>query len=154
MVIIGFDPGSIVFGIGIIKKEKNKVSYVFSEELKLNGADLFIKMHYLWEYLTNLYQQFSLQYAAIEEGFLGKNVRSMSMLATVRGVVMASLIQAHIPLSSYSPRQIKQALTGCGQAQKGQLNRMIKILLNIQQDLGNDESDALATAYCHGLKLK
>ncbi len=155
MLVIGFDPGSISFGIGILKKENSHIGYVYSEEIKLKEDDFNRKMKTLWQHLEILYKQFPIDHAAIEEGFLGKNVKSMNILSKVRGVVLGSLIAADIDLESYSPRQIKLALTGSGSAIKSQIERMVKTLLNIKEKkLGTDESDALAVAYCHLLNTR
>jgi crossover junction endodeoxyribonuclease RuvC len=152
MLVIGFDPGSISFGIGILKKEKNKIFYIYSDEIKLKEKDFNRKMKTLWRHLNALYSRFPIDIAAIEEGFLGKNVKSMNILAKVRGVVLGSLIAEDIELKYYSPREIKLAITGTGSALKIQVEKMIKTLLNIKKkELGSDESDALAVAYCHFL---
>ena len=155
MLVMGFDPGSISFGIGILEKKHNRISYVYSQEIKLKEADFNSKMKTLWRQLEILYNQFPIDDAAIEEGFLGKNVKSMNLLAKVRGVVLASVISRDIGLESYSPSQVKQSLTGSGGAAKSQVAKMVQTLLNIKEKkLGNDESDALAVAYCHLLNLK
>jgi crossover junction endodeoxyribonuclease RuvC len=155
MLIIGFDPGSISFGVGILQREKKRIGYVHSEEIKLKGGDFFSKMQILWEKLGRLYQEFAVTAAAMEEGFLGENVRSMSLLSMVRGVTMASLIVNRTPLRMYSPREAKLALTGYGNASKSQVKRMVETLLDTGgRDLGADESDALAVAYCHAMKMK
>jgi crossover junction endodeoxyribonuclease RuvC len=157
VIVIGFDPGSISFGVGILKKENNKISYLHSEEIKLKEKDFYSKMKTLWQRLEMIYQQFPIQGAAIEEGFLGKNVKAMNVLSKVRGVVLASLLVRGIELKSYSPREIKLALTGSGSAVKPQVAKVVKMLLNLnekEKTLGSDESDALAVAYCHMLSLK
>jgi crossover junction endodeoxyribonuclease RuvC len=157
VIIIGFDPGSISFGVGILKKENNKISYLHSEEIKLKEKDFYLKMKTLWRRLEMIYQQFPIHGAAIEEGFLGKNVKAMNVLSKVRGVVLASLLVRGIELKYYSPREIKLALTGSGSALKPQVGKMVKMLLNLnkkEKPLGSDESDALAVAYCHMLSLK
>lgn len=155
MLVIGFDPGSISFGVGILKKENNRIYYVYSEEVKLTDNEFNRKMSVLWQRLELLYNKHPLDCAAIEEGFLGKNVKSMNLLAKVRGVVLGSLISADLDLVSYSPAQVKRALTGSGGARKQQVAKMVQTLLNIRDKrLGPDESDALAVAYCHCLSVK
>ena len=155
MLVVGFDPGSICLGIGILKKENNNISYIHSYQVKFKEKEFNRKMKTLWLYLQDLYQRFPLDSAAIEEGFLGKNVRSMNVLAKVRGVVLGSLIAAGIDLYYYSPREIKLALTGTGGALKTQVAKMVQTLLHIKEKkLGSDESDALAAAYCHCLKIR
>ena len=155
MIVFGFDPGSISFGVGILKKENNKISYVHSEEIKLKEKNFYLKMKTLWQRLESLYNRFPIDSAAIEEGFMGKNVKSMNVLAKVRGVVFGSLLLQGIELKSYSPREVKGAITGCGNAVKSQVGKMMKILLNMKEKaMGPDESDALAVAYCHLLNTK
>ncbi|MCK4766655.1 MAG: crossover junction endodeoxyribonuclease RuvC [Candidatus Aminicenantes bacterium] len=155
MIIIGFDPGSISFGVGILEKKGNKFFYIHSEEIKLKEKDFYAKMEHLWERLDEIFKSFSIDRAAIEEGFLGKNVKAMNLLAKVRGVVLGASIHHRIDLKSYSPREVKLALTGSGSALKPQVNRMLGVLLDMKEKkLGSDESDALAVAYCHLLHLK
>ena len=155
MIIIGFDPGSVSFGVGILKKENNRISYLHSEEIKLKDKDFYLRMKTLWRRLEAIYQQFPCHSAAIEEGYLGKNVRAMNVLAKVRGVVLGSLLGRDIPLTFYSPAAVKGAVTGSGAAAKTQVQKMMQILLNVKdKKLGADESDALAVAYCHMLSVK
>lgn len=152
MLILGLDPGSLIFGIGIVKKENKRFSYVHSETIKLKDKDFVLRMQELWDRLNDLTAAFPVDQAAMEEGFLGKNIRSMSILSMVRGVAMAALLNRRLILSLYAPRQVKLALTGYGNADKEQVAKMAALLLNIKgRKLGLDESDALAVAYCHGV---
>jgi crossover junction endodeoxyribonuclease RuvC len=152
MLILGLDPGSLIFGIGIVKKENKRFSYVHSETIKLKDRDFVVRMQELWDRLNELTAAFPVDQAAMEEGFLGKNIRSMSLLSTVRGVAMAALLNRRLTLSLYAPRQVKLALTGYGNADKEQVAKMAALVLNIKgRKLGLDESDALAVAYCHGV---
>lgn len=155
MVVIGFDPGSVSFGVGILEKKNDTILYLHSEEIKLKETDFYLKMKMLWHRLEEIYQKYAIDSAAIEEGFLGKNVRSMNVLAKVRGVVLGSLLVRGIRLVSYSPREVKRALTGSGNALKPQVGKVLTMLLNLnatEKPLGGDESDALAVAYCHLLR--
>jgi crossover junction endodeoxyribonuclease RuvC len=94
-------------------------------------------------------------FAAIEEGFVGKNIRSADTLAKIRGIVTGFCISRNIEIINYSPREIKKALTGNGNASKEQVADMLKRLLSINTgELKDDETDALAVAYCHALYLK
>jgi crossover junction endodeoxyribonuclease RuvC len=155
MVVIGFDPGSICFGLGVLEKEKGKIRHIHSEQIKLKDKQFNIRMKTLWKKLDEVFSTFSIDEAAIEEGFLGKNIGSMDVLTKVRGVILGSLIQHELDLISYSPKQVKLAVTGSGNALKSQVKRTMEILLQIKdKKLSNDESDALAVAYCHLLKVK
>ena len=155
MLILGMDPGSLSFGIGLVKKDQNRFTYVHSEEIKLKGKDFVCRMQDLWARLDRMTAEFPIDEAAMEEGFLGKNIRSMSLLSMVRGVALASLLQRRVPLRLYSPREIKLALTGYGNAEKTQLAKMAVLVLGIRdKKLGLDESDALAVAYCHAVNRR
>ena len=155
MLILGLDPGSLCFGIGIVRKDKGRFTHVHSETIKLKDKDFVLRMQELWDRLERLTAAFPVDQAAMEEGFLGKNVRSMSLLSMVRGVAMAALLNRRLPLSLYAPRQVKLALTGYGNADKEQVAKMAALVLNIKgRQLATDESDALAVAYCHGVNCR
>lgn len=155
MLILGLDPGSLRFGIGIVKKDMGRFAYVHSETVRLKDGDFTDRMRQLWERLDRLGAEFAVDQAAMEEGFLGKNVRSMSQLAMVRGLAMAALLKRGLPLRFYAPRQVKLALTGYGNADKEQVAKMAARVLNVQgRKLSLDESDALAVAYCHGVSAR
>jgi crossover junction endodeoxyribonuclease RuvC len=151
MRIVGFDPGSRGFGIGIVDAQAGRVTCIHSSTVRLpEGQDFHSRMRILHERLNEVLDRYPVDESAMEEGFLGKNVRSMAMVATVRGLVMGILIGRSIPLTLYSPRLVKQALTGYGQADKSQIARMVARLLAIDATpLSPDETDALAVAYCH-----
>jgi len=149
MLILGLDPGSLRFGVGIVAREKRRFSYVHSETIRLKDRDFVVRMQELWKRLGELLAAFPVERAAMEEGFLGKNIRSMSLLSTVRGVALAALLERSLPPVFYAPRQVKLALTGYGNADKEQVAKMAALVLGIkgrQPDF--DECDALAVAYC------
>lgn len=155
MLILGLDPGSLSFGVGIVRKERGRFAYVHSETIRLRDKDFLARMQELWDRLEELCASFAVDQAAMEEGFLGKNIRSMSQLSMVRGLAMAALLQRRLPLRFYAPRQVKLALTGYGNADKEQVAKMAALVLDIRcRKLGLDESDALAVAYCHGVNVK
>ena len=152
MLILGLDPGSLRFGVGIVEKDRRRFAYVYSETIQLKQGGFIARMQELWDRLDRLTGDYAIDQAAMEEGFLGKNIRSMSQLSTVRGVAMAALLKRRLPLRLYAPRQVKLALTGYGNADKEQVAKMAALVLNIKgRKLGLDESDALAVAYCHGV---
>lgn len=155
MLILGMDPGSLSFGIGLVNKDRNQFAYLHSEVIKLKEKDFVSRMQTLWSRLNQVIARFPIDEAAMEEGFLGKNIRSMSLLSMVRGVALAALLQRSVPLSLYSPREVKLALTGYGNAEKTQVAKMAALVLGVgPKKLGLDESDALAVAYCHGVNCR
>jgi crossover junction endodeoxyribonuclease RuvC len=155
MLILGMDPGSLSFGIGLVNKERSRFAYLHSEVIKLKDKDFIDRMQVLWSRLNQLTARFAIDQAAMEEGFLGKNIRSMSLLSMVRGVALAALLQRGVPISLYSPREVKLALTGYGNSEKTQVAKMAALILGVRdKKLGLDESDALAVAYCHGVQRR
>lgn len=153
MIFAGFDPGSNVFGIGLIEKEGSNFRYIMSEELKFPKVEFNAKMEILINSITRIFKDYNISDSAIEDGFLGKNVSSMNTLSKVRGVVLAIAIQNSVKMSFYSPREIKIAVTGNGNAGKDQVRKGVQMLLGIKNlpEIGYDESDALAVALCHSL---
>ncbi|MEN8223462.1 MAG: crossover junction endodeoxyribonuclease RuvC [Acidobacteriota bacterium] len=153
MIFAGFDPGSNIFGIGLIEKKGSKFKYIMSEEIKFPKVQFNTKMEMLIDKITQTYKDFNISESAIEDGFLGKNVSSMNTLSKVRGVVLATAIQNRKELRFYSPREIKISVTGNGNADKDQVRRGVQMLLGIKNlpEIGYDESDALAVALCHSL---
>lgn len=87
--------------------------------------------------------------AAIEGAFFAKNAKTAMILGQARGVVIATCAAAGMPVFEYSPRRVKQALVGSGSVSKQQVAAMVRRLLNLKDDLGDDESDAFAIAICH-----
>jgi crossover junction endodeoxyribonuclease RuvC len=155
MVVVGFDPGSICFGVGILRRENRLIRYVHSEEIKMNATQFYDRMRQLWDRLNAIFSDFEIDRVAIEEGYMGKNVHSMNLLAQVRGLAVGFTIERRIGITFYSPRQVKLAVTGSGKALKSQTSKSMKILLQLNdKELGHDESDALAVAYCHMLNVK
>jgi len=87
--------------------------------------------------------------AAIEGGFYFKNARTALVLGEVRGVVIAACAAVGVPVYEYSPRHVKQAITGTGSAQKDQVAKMVMSILGIEKKPQEDAGDALAIAICH-----
>ncbi len=158
MRIIGLDPGSRFYGVALLEKKGSKITYLYSDVIRLKESDLMIRFQLLWDTLDHFIKANSIDnndvFVAMEDGFTGKNVKSADTLAKVRGFSMASFISRKIPMKTYSPREIKKALTGNGNADKIQVAKIISTLLNIKtDDLKDDETDALAIAYCHAMSL-
>ena len=153
MIILGIDPGSQLFGLSVLETNGNSPRYRMSESINLGGGDLIERMRLLIERLDAFLHECRVDSAAIEDGYLGKNVKTVEVLARIRGLVMTLLIQHGIPFSSYPPRTIKMAVTGYGNADKEQVRNGLSLLLGPRvKDVSDDESDALAVAYCHFLK--
>ena len=109
------------------------------------------KLKYIFERTLSLIDEFNPDEVALEAPFYGKNVQSMLKLGRAQGVAMAASLYRNIPITEYSPKKIKMAITGNGNASKEQVAGMLKNLLNLKEFPTKylDASDGLAVAVCH-----
>lgn len=155
MIIIGIDPGTIVTGYGIIKDTGTSIHRVANGTIKIpNSTSLPQKLELIYNELMKIIKRNKPDEFAIETAFYGKNVQSAMKIGYARGVAILAAISSKLPVSEYSPRQIKKAVVGKGSASKEQVNYMVKTLLGLKSTtLKTDESDALATAVCHAFRI-
>ena len=150
-IILGIDPGTTVMGFGLIKVKGNKMEFLQFNELQLKKYnDHYLKLKLIFERTIELIENHKPDEIAIEAPFFGKNVQSMLKLGRAQGVAMAAGLSREIPITEYSPKKIKMAITGNGNASKEQVAKMLKSLLNIKELPRNlDSTDGLAAAVCH-----
>lgn len=155
MIIFGVDPGTILTGFGIINSQKNQIAYLKSGIIRPNPADdLSSKLKYIYSELTQSVLIHKPDAFCIETAFYGKNVQSAMKIGYVRGVSMLVASMNNISCFEYSPREIKKAVVGRGSATKEQVQYMVKNLLNFDiEKVKYDETDALAVAVCHSIKM-
>jgi crossover junction endodeoxyribonuclease RuvC len=109
-----------------------------------------LKLKYIFERVRYLVDEYKPDLCAIEAPFFGKNVQSMLKLGRAQGVSMAAVLTRDIPIEEYSPRKIKQAITGNGNASKEQVAAMLQTLCKFKEMPKNlDATDGLAVAVCH-----
>ncbi len=151
MRILGIDCGSRVTGYGVIEAEgRSRRSVGFGAIRIPANKELAERLCLVADGLDEVLKRFHPDEAAIEDVFTRKNPRSAFVLAHVRGAAMLSAARAGLPVASYTPAQVKSSVVGFGNADKGQVRRMVKVLLGVQGELKPlDISDALAVAYCH-----
>lgn len=155
MIILGVDPGTIKTGFGVIKLINNEISHVDSGTIHLSSLpNLAHKLQKIYAELCFLIRKHDPDEFSLETAFYGKNVQSALKIGYARGASMLAAVNNQLPVNEYSPREVKKSVVGTGAASKEQVNYMIKSLLNIKINLKFDESDALAVAVCHCLKLK
>lgn len=150
-IILGIDPGTTIMGFGLIKVEKNQMHFLQLNELQLSKYnDHYVKLKLIFERTIELIETFHPDEIAIEAPFFGKNVQSMLKLGRAQGVAMAAGLSRDIPITEYSPKKIKMAITGNGNASKEQVAKMLQSLLGIKDLPKNlDSTDGLAAAVCH-----
>ncbi|MBF0456779.1 MAG: crossover junction endodeoxyribonuclease RuvC [Nitrospirae bacterium] len=147
---IGIDPGSIVCGYGVLRKEGKSISYVASGEITVpKGQPLPERLRRIYEGLRKAIETYNPDEAVVEKIFFASNIKAALSLGHARGVALLSASVGGIPVFEYSPLEVKKALTGYGRAEKSQVMAMIKAILNIDVALSPDSSDALALALTH-----
>jgi len=150
-IILGIDPGTTIMGFGLIKVVKKKMHFLQLNELQLKKyEDHYLKLKLIFERTVELIDTYKPDHIAIEAPFFGKNVQSMLKLGRAQGVAMAAGLSREIPITEYSPKKIKMAITGNGNASKEQVAKMLQSLLNLKELPKNlDSTDGLGPAVCH-----
>lgn len=150
-VILGIDPGTNVLGYSIIE-QRGKQSQLLKMDVLVLGTkeDLSTKMKKLFDQITEIIDIFKPDILAIEAPFFGKNVQSMLKLGRAQGICIAAAFSRSIPFVEYSPRKVKQSITGNGAASKEQVANMLQRMFNFETIPSYlDATDALAVAVCH-----
>lgn len=117
-------------------------------------GDQTLRLKKIFETVTELVKEYKPDELAIEAPFFGKNVQSMLKLGRAQGVAMAAGLTYNIPTFEYSPKKIKQSITGNGNASKEQVAAMLQQLLKVETQKYFDATDALAVAVCHHFQSK
>ena len=150
-IILGVDPGTTIMGFGIIGITPQSMRFIQMHELHLKKYDNhFLKLHYIFKRTLELIDEFKPDEMALEAPFFGKNVQSMLKLGRAQGVAMAAGLSREISITEYSPKKIKMAITGNGNASKEQVAKMLQQQLKIKTLPKNlDATNGLAAAVCH-----
>lgn len=150
-VILGIDPGTNIMGYGVVQVIDKKLDLLSMGIIDLKKYDNHaLKLKRIFERVKVLIEQYKPDQMALEAPFYGKNVQSMLKLGRAQGVAMAAGLYLDVPIIEYSPRKIKQAITGNGNASKEQVAAMLSSLFNRPFELKYlDATDALGVAVCH-----
>jgi crossover junction endodeoxyribonuclease RuvC len=146
--ILGLDPGSRVTGFGVIECRGPDYKHVAHGCIAVAGLELADRLRRIFEALTALITEHGPGEIAVERVFVNRNVDSALKLGQARGAALCAIPQG-VPVFEYAPRAIKLALVGSGAAEKVQVAHMIKTLLQLNEKISPDASDALAIAVCH-----
>jgi crossover junction endodeoxyribonuclease RuvC len=150
MRVVGIDASLRSTGVGVVESAAGRLRAVEFNLIKNPAARPHSEcLRLILGELEALCKRCKPQAAAIEGGFYFKNAKTALVLGEVRGVVIAASASAGVPIYEYSPRLVKQALTGFGAAQKDQVSKMVKVILGVSGEIQEDAADALAIAICH-----
>jgi crossover junction endodeoxyribonuclease RuvC len=155
-IILGIDPGTILMGYGIIEVAGPVMLMKEMNVLKLSAKkDNYIRLQLIHKKVEELIKKYKPDEFAIEAPFFGKNVQSMLKLGRAQGVAIAAAISAGLPVTEYSPKKVKQSITGNGNADKEQVWKMLQRLLSLKEEPQYyDATDAVAVAVCHHFQDK
>ncbi len=144
--VLGVDPGSAATGWALISAAGNRFTLADAGVLRPKGDERPVRLAHLDQLLTRVLEQQAPAQAAVESSFSGRNPRSSLSLAESRGVILAALGRFGLPVTSFSPAEIKLAIVGHGRAQKQQIVFMVTRLLHLQHEPPHDAADAMAVA--------
>ena len=151
MKVLGIDPGSETLGWGIVEGENLKYKLVDFGTVKSSPREKFSKrLLKVYQGVSAVIEKFQPDVLSIEEAFYAVNVNVAMKLGQVRGAVIVLGELSGLEIAEYSPRLVKQTVVGYGNAEKHQVQEMVRLLLRLQKaPEPHDASDALAIAICH-----
>ncbi len=151
MRVLGIDPGSSITGYGIIDEIDGQLTSVIWGGIKTSSRASFPqRLKTIHDNLAEIIKRYSPDVAAIENLFFAENAKSALKLGQVRGAAILAAANSKVEVAEYTPLEIKQAVAGYGRADKGQIQDMVAVLLNLNEAPHPlDASDALAIAICH-----
>lgn len=147
--IVGIDPGSRITGFGVIDSDNTVTTYVASGCIRVEGDTLAQRLKVIFTNITELLEQYQPHEVAVEQMFMHRNPDSAFKLGQARGVALCAASMRELPVSEYTPTQIKQSIVGKGHADKEQIQHMVRALLTLPGTPQADAADALAVALCH-----
>ena len=166
--ILGIDPGFGRIGYGVIEQKKDtrlrpKGTSAGQGEwqalsygcITTNPKDMFVeRLKYLHAELNDLIKEYEPTRMAVEQIFYFKNAKTVIEVAQARGVIILTAVENKLPVDEFTPLQVKQAMTGYGRAEKGQMQTMVATILGIKEKIKSDDAaDALAVAITAGQSL-
>jgi crossover junction endodeoxyribonuclease RuvC len=151
---IGIDPGSHVTGYGLVERRGLDIVYVASGVIKApRSAAMSERLLRIKQGLDEVIGRYHPTVLAVEDVFMAKNPKSTLALGEVRGVVLLVAAQAGLAVHEYSPREVKSSVVGAGGAHKRQVAAMVTRILRFDHEPETeDESDAVAVAFCHAVR--
>lgn len=156
MRILGIDPGFAITGYSIIDYQGNKFRLIDSGAVTTKAGTSFpLRLTKIYDDLNMIIDEYKPDAISVEELFFNNNAKTAINVAQARGVVLIVGCKKGIPTFEYTPLQIKQAVTGYGRADKIQVQRMVKTILNVESlPKLDDTTDSMAAAICHAHSAK
>jgi len=147
--ILGLDPGSRVTGFGVIDVVSGKGVYVASGSVRARAVEFVPRLKEIFDGVAEVVREYAPTEAAIEQVFVHRNAATALKLGQARGAALCATLAGGLAVMEYPPTQIKQSIVGHGHATKGQIQHMVRLILDLPRAPGEDAADALAVALCH-----
>ena len=151
MRVLGIDPGTYNMGVGVVTSEGSDLTLAYTGVLSPRRKDpLPERLRFLFDGLSEVVREWQPSEVAIEEPFAARNVKAAMAIGHAQAVAMLVAAQNGLAVSSYAPRQVKQAIADHGGSSKEQVQEMVRVLLGLDDPPeSSDAADALAIAICH-----
>jgi crossover junction endodeoxyribonuclease RuvC len=151
MLVLGIDPGTATTGYGFVRDiDDGPVAVAYGVIITPAGAAMPQRLLSIYRELKQLIAIHRPETGAVEKLFFQRNVSTAMTVGQARGVALLALAEAGLPVGEYNPRDVKQAVVGYGGADKPQMQRMVRAILNLSEiPKPDDAADALAVAICH-----
>ncbi len=148
MKILGIDPGTARLGWGVIEYTDNKFKVLGCDCIQTNSSQTDAeRLYIIAQELEKIIKKYQPKVVAVEEIFFSKNIKTAISVAQARGVILCTASKYKLVIKEYKPTEVKQAVTGIGNAPKEQVQRMVQIMLNLKHiPKLDDTADALACA--------
>ena len=151
LLVLGIDPGTAITGYGVVQSDGQTLDPVsYGAITTPAGEPLALRLQRLYRELRTLISTYKPTQAAVEDLFFSRNARTALSVGHARGVILLAAANSGLPVYSYTPLEVKKAVTGYGRASKEQMQRMVRLLLSLETSPRPDDvADALAVAICH-----
>jgi len=151
VIVLGVDPGTASTGYGVVEETEGQLRAVdYGVVTTAAGEPLPLRLQTIYGELRRLARLHRPASGSVEKLFFSRNVRTAMTVGQARGVALLALADAGLEIREYSPTEVKQAVSGYGHADKGQVQRMVQALLGLDEiPRPDDAADALAVAICH-----
>lgn len=154
MRVVGIDPGTKAIGYAVVDAIDDEFSLVDGGVLKIGSANKIFQLVELYRFVKNLINKFAPDVIVVEESFYGKNIKTLIRLAEMKTSILLAAGEESVVVEEYSPREIKLAITGYGNASKERISFMVSALVGIKELDDHNFSDAVAIALCSILRSR
>ncbi len=153
MKVLGIDPGTAACGYGIVHASDGRLREVAHGCWRTSAADPPVRrLLTIFEGVKELLAAHAPDAVAVEESVVGADARTALFVGQARGAVLVAAASSGVECVEYSPTRVKSAVCGYGRAEKGQMQRMVRVILSLETaPTPHHASDALAVAICHAL---